>query len=936
MQCCLNIVTLTSKISSTFEAMSDSLSYLNSYEHIFSTSPRVQEHIAAAYIAIVDFAVGAALWYGKDSWRVWWRCIWDDFDTRFGGFVSEFERRRQLVREEVGVAFLGSYFGKEGVKEVRMWLTPPGREWNHPTVDHESVKSRRHTGTCEWVLPALRRWIEEETGTLWFTGGPGCGKSILSSFIIDTLTSSEEGQVLFFYFRGDDSSQNSVLAAVKSLLLQLVNNNPDSEIVMHLQAIRGKYDQPIAGDDVYPELCKAFTHCLTILGDKKIFCVLDGVDEMAPSQQSLDFLNLLKSSTVHAIHLSRPDTRFTSLSGVRHEITSTTLATDIAAFITDKVNTSQTLALVPPSLRQTIITTLSSRANGVFLWVSLVLSTIEAACTEKGITDALEGLPEDLRGVYSNILSKLPHPEEARRVLGMVSVATRPFELAAFETDGLLIPVEEYVTRLLGPLVVVRGGRVEGVHFTLREYLLEGWVDEGAANSIMASRCLSYLSGESFRESPKTASVHLEQLKSTHSFLEYAVYNWSHHFRLASPVPQIAMKNKNLQWMEDAIFSADKTSVETEQLFSRLLSVRTSALYPGHPETLRTQLRLAEVFQWQGRVKQAEEAYRNLCEASKGNPSYLSTALTGLARTLERQKRWSEAEETYRQLLTLAPSPATTNRLAWTLLGQHRTEEAEKLYTTNLPDEEAAKCLANIYETSGRLDKAEAVLQTCPSALAGYYSRQGQVEEAAGVLERLHTATPTDVTIAADYAKILTTFGRKEEAEQVLERTMRECEQALGKCDETTILAAVELGKLFLTHSKLDEATTWFETAHIRCSFLPLSHPFTLAVHQHLPEHTATFFSACKNSLGPGHRSTLQSGRLVASTQQPTEAVETLQWVLEQSKRYLGEEGKETLRTAEELAKALEAAGRGEEASEVWKEVEEGKRRTRGRGRGGV
>ncbi|KAF8242308.1 hypothetical protein K440DRAFT_617678 [Wilcoxina mikolae CBS 423.85] len=938
LQCCLNILTLTSKLSATFESMSDSLSYLNSYEHIFSTSPRVQEHIEAAYIAIVDFAVSAALWYGKDSWRVWWRCVWDDFDTRFGGFVGEFERRRLLVREEVGVAFLGSYYGKEGMREVRMWLTPSGREWNHATVDHESVMSRRHTGTCSWVLPILHRWKEEETERLWFIGGPGCGKSLLASYITDTLTSSEAGQVLFFYFRGDDSSQNSALAAVKSLLLQLVNNNPDSDIATHLQAIRGKYDQPTAGDDVYPELCKAFTHCLTILGDKKIFCVVDGVDEMAVTQQSLDFLYLLTSSTVRAILLSRPDPRLTGLPGVRHEITPVIVAADIEAFITAKVEASETLALVSQQLRDRIVDTLSSRANGIFLWVALVLSSLEAACTEKGILAALNSLPPDLRGVYSNILSKLSNAEEARRVLGMVCVATRPLELAAFETEGLLLPVEEYITRLLGPLVMVRQGRVEGVHFTLREYLLEGWINEGVAHGVLASRCLSFLSAENFREPSNAANVHLEQLKSTHTFLEYAVYNWSHHFHLASPTPEINMDNQNLKWMEDTIFSADKTTIETEQLFSRLLSVRTSALPPGHPETLRTQLRLAEVFQWQGRIKQAEEAYRNLCKVSEGNHTYLPTALSGLARTLERQKRWPEAEQTYRKLLTLAPSPATTNSLAWTLLGQHRTKEAEELYTANLPDKEAAKCLANIYETSGRFDEAEAVFLTSASELAGFYTRQERMEEAAAVLESLHTATPTDVTLAAEYAKILTTLGRKEEAEDVLGRTMRECEQALGECDETTILAALELGKLFLAHSKPDDATSWFETAHIRCSFLPLSHPLTLAVHQHLPEHTATFFSTCKTSLGPGHRSTLQSGRLFASTQQPTEAVETLQWVLEQSKRYLGEEGKETLRTAEELAGVLEKAGRGGEAEVVRRKIGEVRGRSgwMGRRRRGV
>jgi tetratricopeptide (TPR) repeat protein len=826
--------------------------------------------------------------------------------------------------------------GSEARKKVRMWLTPPGREWNHATIDHEEMTKRRHVGTGEWVLPVLQHWKEEETETLWFTGGPGCGKSLLASNIIDTLAKEKDEMVLWFYFRGDDTSQNSALAAVKSFLLQLLNNNPQPEIAQHLQAIRDKYDQPTAGPDLFPDLLSAFTHCLSLLSSK-IFCILDGIDEMAPKSQSFEFLQTLTNlDNARCILLSRPEPRFSRLPGVRHEITPSTLSADITAFVTAKVNASETLALVSQELRDTIVDTLSSRANGVFLWVALVLSSLESATTSDAILSALSSLPTDLRGVYQKILDKLPQQEEAKRVLGLVTVATHPLEVEAFEQEGLLVTVEEWVKRVCGPLLRIREGRVEVCHFTLREWLREeGGIDEKVANGQLATRCLSFLSSDDFRKTPEAPNVRLEQLKSAHPFLEYALFNWCHHFLLASSPCAYVVKSTNLKWMEDAIFHISKTSVETEQLFSRALTVRTSALTPGHPETLRTRLRLAEVFQWQGRVKQAEEAYRSLCEASKGNPSYLPTALSGLARALERQKRWPEAEETYRQLFALSPSPATTNRLAWTLLGQHRTEEAEELYTANLPDKEAAKCLATIYETSGKHDEAENVLrrvEACEAELAAFYARHRRPEEAAVVLERVHIATSTDVTLAAEYASILTTLGRKEEAEEVLSRTLGECEHALGECDETTILAAVELGKLCLAHSKPDDATTWFETAHIRCSFLPLSHPLTLAVHQYLPDHTATFFASCKTSLGPGHRSTLQSGRLLASSQQPTEAVETLQWVLEQSKRYLGEEGKETLRTAEELAGALEAAGRREEARGVRKEVKEGRRRTRGVG----
>src|SRR5947207_3768346 len=98
--------------------------------------------------------------------------------------------------------------------------------------DYESHRRRnpdRVQGTCEWFLRhgKYQYWSQEQKSSLlWVSADPGCGKSVLASFLVDELKSPESqrdlsGTVCFFFFKDDNDKQKSAAFALCALLHQL-------------------------------------------------------------------------------------------------------------------------------------------------------------------------------------------------------------------------------------------------------------------------------------------------------------------------------------------------------------------------------------------------------------------------------------------------------------------------------------------------------------------------------------------------------------------------------------------------------------------------------------------------------------------------------------------------------------------------------------------
>jgi hypothetical protein len=130
----------------------------------------------------------------------------------------------------------------------------------------------RVPGTCLWfsLHRKFERWLDTESGLLWVSADPGCGKSVLARFLVDEefaprMSSSQK--LCYFFFKDDEEVHRSATHALHAILHQLLLQ--DSNLLKYFSH-HGDLSMSLDG------LWDAFASCAK---DTKIICVLDALDE---------------------------------------------------------------------------------------------------------------------------------------------------------------------------------------------------------------------------------------------------------------------------------------------------------------------------------------------------------------------------------------------------------------------------------------------------------------------------------------------------------------------------------------------------------------------------------------------------------------------------------------------------------------------------------
>lgn len=112
-------------------------------------------------------------------------------------------------------------------KEIQDWLSAA-----NPTINYANALGKRHKGTGLWFTgsQAFTDWRKQSNSLLWLYGVPGCGKTVLSSTIIEHLSNvTRPDQVLlYFYFDFNDTNKQTLDNLLRSLLNQLYQRQPDT------------------------------------------------------------------------------------------------------------------------------------------------------------------------------------------------------------------------------------------------------------------------------------------------------------------------------------------------------------------------------------------------------------------------------------------------------------------------------------------------------------------------------------------------------------------------------------------------------------------------------------------------------------------------------------------------------------------------------------
>ncbi|KAF5675933.1 ankyrin repeat domain-containing protein [Fusarium denticulatum] len=135
------------------------------------------------------------------------------------GWYDEIRRVLERIKEDIRA---------EARRQVLAWLSscPPDERY------HDSLQ-KKLPGTCDWILDrtAFSRWLaggSTNRKLLWVNGHAGFGKTILSAYLVDHLSSTLSAPVAHFFFSSDHGSRENPFLALRSWISQIVSQNDDA------------------------------------------------------------------------------------------------------------------------------------------------------------------------------------------------------------------------------------------------------------------------------------------------------------------------------------------------------------------------------------------------------------------------------------------------------------------------------------------------------------------------------------------------------------------------------------------------------------------------------------------------------------------------------------------------------------------------------------
>lgn len=108
---------------------------------------------------------------------------------------------------------------------LKDWLKPCD-----PSTNHRSARKQYFTGSGSWFVQndlRFAEWSTQPHSFLWLYGLPGCGKTVLSSTIIESP--SESRVCLYFYFTFQEQEKLSLDSMLRALLWQLCSEHEASQ-----------------------------------------------------------------------------------------------------------------------------------------------------------------------------------------------------------------------------------------------------------------------------------------------------------------------------------------------------------------------------------------------------------------------------------------------------------------------------------------------------------------------------------------------------------------------------------------------------------------------------------------------------------------------------------------------------------------------------------
>ncbi|PBK88689.1 hypothetical protein ARMGADRAFT_353280 [Armillaria gallica] len=312
-------------------------------------------------------------------------------------------------------------------EKVAGWLTP-----SDPTAVQQEKLRERVGNTGEWLLesPEYKCWKDgsTESRTLWCPGGPGVGKSVLASIILNALQSPicEKTLVLSVFCDHQSANTQTVENILRGFLKQRVQVHGLSDSITFF------YDNntPLFFDDLTEVLVEE------LQSFNRVYIILDALDEFPEDdggqEKLINALRMLGSNT-RLLVMSRDLPTMASLFRTDTRLDIRAANEDIKTYIMSRLSCGRLARHIEGRdyLRREILSGVTTRAGGVFLLARMHMASLAESKSQKILRDALRKLPSNIWEAYDNVLEKVncqskDRKELAYRILGWIAFARPP------------------------------------------------------------------------------------------------------------------------------------------------------------------------------------------------------------------------------------------------------------------------------------------------------------------------------------------------------------------------------------------------------------------------------------------------------------------------------------------------------------------------------
>ncbi|KAF4501469.1 hypothetical protein FAGAP_2340 [Fusarium agapanthi] len=167
-------------------------------------------------------------------------------------------------------------------QKIERWLKSP-----RSSTNVAKAKKRRHDGTGQWFIqsPTFSEFKAGSRKHLWLHGVAGCGKTVLSSQILDDLSAIDGIITLVHYFDFNDVEKQCLDGLLRSLAIQLYQNDGSKD----------------PGESQLESCIKSMLRAVD-----RVFILIDALDECKSRDSLLSWIGQFTVENVQFLLTARP------------------------------------------------------------------------------------------------------------------------------------------------------------------------------------------------------------------------------------------------------------------------------------------------------------------------------------------------------------------------------------------------------------------------------------------------------------------------------------------------------------------------------------------------------------------------------------------------------------------------------------------------------